>query len=363
MMISDMEDLANEIFYEIFDYLDGCDVYRSFSNLNSRFYQLLHSPLLLYKIKFHFESDDASTNTYQYLQPNQILSLHLSSQLHIDRCFSSFHTDASMHDHLQSICLEYIQSETLFGLLRNCIHLPRLTSLRICSCHQALESSQIYPLMFNLSKLKYLQFGTNDLKDSFSLPIADENQLSSEIEYLDIQHDVTFSQLATIMSYTPKLNRLEFTHEDENDPTVEMISAMELSKLTHVSMTIVYLECDQTEIFLRKLPSTLQILNFYVCGTDTTFLDFRMWEDLIQENFPQLQKFNYNYTVVPNDDDQFLFSDCMLDPFISPFWINRRWFVEVRRNREAISVVIKPYRYSSSGEFRRQNKGSTYSSF
>ena len=51
--IASIENLSNEIFYEIFDYFDGCDIYQAFSNLNYRFQQLIHSPSLLFKIEFH----------------------------------------------------------------------------------------------------------------------------------------------------------------------------------------------------------------------------------------------------------------------------------------------------------------------
>ncbi len=42
-MIDLGENLSNELFYEIFDYLDGYDIYKSFSNLNSHFNNLLNS--------------------------------------------------------------------------------------------------------------------------------------------------------------------------------------------------------------------------------------------------------------------------------------------------------------------------------
>ncbi len=39
--ISCLENLSNELFYEIFDYLDGCDIYNAFSNLNIHFQNLI----------------------------------------------------------------------------------------------------------------------------------------------------------------------------------------------------------------------------------------------------------------------------------------------------------------------------------
>ncbi|CAF5047989.1 unnamed protein product, partial [Rotaria sp. Silwood1] len=50
LIISSIENLSNELFNEIFDYLDGVDIYQAFSNLNYHFQQLLTSSYILYKI-------------------------------------------------------------------------------------------------------------------------------------------------------------------------------------------------------------------------------------------------------------------------------------------------------------------------
>ena len=44
--ISYLESLSNEIFYEIFEYLDGCDLIQAFSQLNQRFEDLIQHPSL-----------------------------------------------------------------------------------------------------------------------------------------------------------------------------------------------------------------------------------------------------------------------------------------------------------------------------
>ena len=50
--IKQLEDLSNELVYEVFDYLDGCDIHQAFSNLNGRFQCLLTNSLLPLKIQF-----------------------------------------------------------------------------------------------------------------------------------------------------------------------------------------------------------------------------------------------------------------------------------------------------------------------
>ncbi|CAF1225563.1 unnamed protein product [Adineta steineri] len=331
-MINSIENFSNEIFYEIFDYLDGCDIYKAFSNLNYHFSQLLNSSLLLYKIKFDFESDDLFMNNYQHMKsinPHQIFSLNLSSELYIDKFLSSFNIDSSL-DHLQSIYLENIQPNTLLILLKNCIHLP--------------YQCQIYLLIFTLPTLKYCKITSHGFKSSATLPFATDNQQLSMIEHLIIDHSVTFSELAAILSYTPKVYHLKFWHEDIKYPIIQMISSTELSKLTHISMNISYLEFDEFEIFLSKLASTLKSFNLVYTEKELEYLDFDIWEELILQNFPQLEKFYFDFNAYISDEDEFIFDGCICDQFISSFWINRQWFVEIVIEPDIISLTIKPYR-------------------
>ncbi|CAF4285507.1 unnamed protein product, partial [Adineta steineri] len=345
-MINSIENFSNEIFYEIFDYLDGCDIHRAFSNLNYHFYQLLNSSLLLYKIKFNFISDDLFLNNYQHMKsinPHQIFSLNLSFELYIDKFLSSFNIDSSL-DHLQSIYLLNIQPNTLLILLKNCIHLPRLLSLNIMSVHQLIDLCQIYLLIFTLPKLKYLKIISHQFKTPVPLPFATDNQQLSMIEHLIIDYSITFSELAAILSYTPKVYHLKFWHQDINYPIIQMISSIELSKLTHISMNISYLEFDEFEIFLSKLPSTLKSFNLVYTERELQYLDFDVWEQLILQNFPQLEKFYFEFGPYTYDEDEFIFDGCVCDQFISPFWINRQWFVEIVIEPDIISLIIKPYR-------------------
>ncbi|UJR26414.1 hypothetical protein I4U23_007746 [Adineta vaga] len=46
------ENFSNDIFYDIFHYLDGCDIYQPFYNLNQRFHELITSSHLLLRIRF-----------------------------------------------------------------------------------------------------------------------------------------------------------------------------------------------------------------------------------------------------------------------------------------------------------------------
>jgi hypothetical protein len=54
--ISCIENLSNEIFYEIFDYLDGYDIYTAFYNLNIRLKNLVMNSSLSMKIEISFKT-------------------------------------------------------------------------------------------------------------------------------------------------------------------------------------------------------------------------------------------------------------------------------------------------------------------
>jgi hypothetical protein len=47
-----IKNLSNELFYGIFEYLDGCYIYQAFYNLNRRFQELITSSSLLRKIQY-----------------------------------------------------------------------------------------------------------------------------------------------------------------------------------------------------------------------------------------------------------------------------------------------------------------------
>jgi hypothetical protein len=77
--ITSIENLSNEIFLEIFEYLTGFDIFEAFSHLNFRFQNLLNSSLLLLKIKFYFQSKCLLKHQcIHIINPNKhrIFSLH-----------------------------------------------------------------------------------------------------------------------------------------------------------------------------------------------------------------------------------------------------------------------------------------------
>jgi hypothetical protein len=133
--MTSIENLSNELFYEIFDYLDGYHVYQAFSNLNHHFKQLLNSSFLLFKIKYvRSKPGDVFMNNWKQMMcfnRQQIYSIDLWMSSYINEFFSSSFIIDSSFNHLQSLVLSELKSDILISVLIKLNFLPRLFSLNI----------------------------------------------------------------------------------------------------------------------------------------------------------------------------------------------------------------------------------------
>jgi hypothetical protein len=77
---------------------------------------------------------------------------------------------------------------------------------------------------------------------------------------------------------------------------------------------------------------------------DTTYLDANRWERFILENLPQLEKFylKYNAHFEDNYETPIYFGE--RDQFISSFWLERQWILEVEIEFDNLVYSIHPYK-------------------
>jgi len=176
--ITCIKNLSNECFYEIFDYLDGCQIYQAFSNLNYRFQQLLNSSSFLFKIKFDYStSEEIFRNNYEQIMVHdrhQIYSIDLCTMenefLTLSLCLIN-----SSCDRLESLVVVGIESDILHLLLTHYTCLPRLFSLNINTQYSYTldELSDIYRSIFALPKLKSFELATDPYDESqLTLPLS-----------------------------------------------------------------------------------------------------------------------------------------------------------------------------------------------
>ncbi|CAF0869092.1 unnamed protein product [Adineta steineri] len=74
-LVNSIENLSNDLFYEIYDYLEGLDICVAFSNLNSRFQQLITCSSIRYKMILDYSTTQELFWNYSKETKHQIYSI------------------------------------------------------------------------------------------------------------------------------------------------------------------------------------------------------------------------------------------------------------------------------------------------
>ncbi|CAF1540473.1 unnamed protein product [Adineta ricciae] len=360
--ISTIENLSNECFYEIFDYLAGCEIYEAFSNLNFRFQQILRSCSLAYKIISN-ESTSYEMFTKSY---RQIMRHHQSQilSIHIDVNDSQYLTASlfivnSQYIRLESLVFYTIEADPLYRLLQNLRELPRLFSLKI-DTQSSLTLKQInyaYQLAFALPKLNSFEFdtGIHDNRKVRLLSISTPKQMSG-ITRLFMGQSCSFQEVYPFLTYTPKLRRLILAYVvddqlDAEEENVEYTVPIILKNLTHLVIERCETKFDALRLHLERIR--LPELRFFRCKIDyipdfhgVTRFDADQWASLIEKHFPQLKichltypEWNFN-----SNGCEILEGNIQLNRFYAPFWVQRQWILNIVVNKRNIVVSIYPYK-------------------
>lgn len=145
-VINRLENFSNEVFYEIFDYLDGCDLLKAFSNLNHRFQTLIHHSSVLLKLT-HDNKTSIPMKHFckEVILPNKhrLFALHAVPNWDHGLCFDCSIFDRSF-ERLESLTLTQLTTDQL---PINCIYLiqlPRLYSLEVYLKSKSIERFFVY---------------------------------------------------------------------------------------------------------------------------------------------------------------------------------------------------------------------------
>ncbi|CAF4971149.1 unnamed protein product, partial [Rotaria sp. Silwood1] len=291
--ITCIENLSNELFYEIFEYLDGYDIYKAFCNLNTRFQRLITCSSISLNIKLCSNAPSEVKHCCKtVIIPNvhRILSLDLEGESIINDFFKHCIINSSFH-RLQSIALSRISIDRAVVLLFYLKSLPRLFSLTMNIEEEwNADLSDIYRMIFSLPSLKYNKLSLFSLFDvenaNIFVPLAPNEQFST-IEYLVINHICTLSDLISVLYHTPQLRHLICDNLVESDSNVQTEQSMTLSNLVYIRFNVCDINFDEFEIFM-KIFSQLQVLHISQ-EYGKAYLDADRWKRLIIKHMPHLR--------------------------------------------------------------------------
>lgn len=346
-----IEDLPNEIFYEIFDYLDFYDIYQTFSNLNTRFENLIHNSNLPVSINV---SSMSKSNLKHYqndvIMPykHRITSLHLSNPFSVDMIFSPVQI-VYRFERLRTLIFDNIKSKYLPNILKYLVKLPNLTSLTLIPIDRDHSLQNLYQCIVRLPVLKYCKISLPSPNYSvLSLPIATDK--TSPVEHLVLNCNLFLSDLNILLSYVPYLRRLKLSLLNGNRLDPSETFSCSCSNLTNLSVRMETVPFDKFETMAKKLFNRLEILHLSV-STNDDYLNGRRWEKLILSAMPRLDIFDLEYkNVIQNiDDNTRLIYNSHFGEFSTSFWFQRKWLFDYKfysedyRNR-VIFYSIHPYR-------------------
>ena len=321
------ESLANELLFNLFEYLSTADIICAFSNLNSRFNRIIFAHLhgCYLNFKSISKTDDLQTVCFRFLPSiaKRIVSIRISNERDYSKqnCLLAFyHKYLSKFTELQSITVCSLRSEPLMRrIMMELEYFQHLTHIKLIKCHSIFDGKDTTFLSNNiwtLSKLTHCYFDTDGIM--FSTP----TKTSSSIECLSIfGRSSRITDVKQILKRTPRLRTLAIEHRDLNgdDSLSSTIPLLTTLKLYDLRSRSVLMNLLQNMTNLHHLTVETKFLN----------LDGHQWEEIIDRYLPKLNifrlKMQRQYTDEKNNRNQV---DLLLDSFRTMFWLEKhQWFV------------------------------------
>ncbi|CAF1523883.1 unnamed protein product [Rotaria sp. Silwood1] len=348
------EDLANEILYEIFEYLDPYDIYKGFYNLSKRFQNLTINSNFLTKINISTISKLNFEDYYQnIIIPNRhrIKLLRLTNSFMVDIIFSPPRTILNF-DHLEILILDKVQIRYFTKVFRYLIKLSKLHSLTISLIGYNQSLDVIFSNIFHLQKLKYckIEYEIKNLEDK-PVQLYFTHRDFSPIECLIINGRFPFHRFSNLLWHLPELQHLSINCLVQLDDYVkqEKLPHIKLKYLKYVSLQFEFVYFNEFEKIIKEFFYHVQILRL-TTHFDEECLNAKRWEELIISHMPYLRIFDINH----NDyieNNNFTYHH-LINQFNSSFWMEKKWFFTHQHDQKNLSLSGILY---SNAPYRRKD--------
>ncbi|CAF3719468.1 unnamed protein product [Adineta steineri] len=343
-----LENLANELIYEIFDYLDINDIYFGFFYLNNRFQNLY----LNSNNAFQLNLSNISKEDFEYyhknvLEPNKnrIKILYLTNPFTIDLIFSPPRL-ISTYNQIEKLIFDNIHSKYLINILTHLICLPKLHSLILSSIDYIENPSILFIHICRLTKLKYCQL-TYQTKETRLIDFHQCQQ--SSIENFIINGYFPYESLEKFLICFPKLHSLSIHRLVRlGDYSFEInFNPIELKNLKSVSFELDSIYFELLKKIFKNFFKYIEILTISVFNSSANFFHAEKWEEFISSSLPNLRILDYQnrYSGAMNH----FICACRSGGFSSEFWTNKQWFFHNQYNDrlksdDGLFFTINPYR-------------------
>jgi hypothetical protein len=339
--MNQLEFLANELFLNLFEYLNDVDLIRGFYGLKFRFNNLLYSHLRNYHFDFRsIYKKDFDFICQQYLPSviHRIQSLHLSDNDDTPQQFDLFLLSSPSFQqfiHLQSLSLSNIRY--IYSINKLITQLPNLIHLNISACFLNYDLTNNIHLVNTIWSLPKLNHCKLENVICYETLLSAPTIVSLSLQHLIINNNsCNLTELVRLFEYTPCLEYLAISIWD-------LYSTEELCNDLH-SLKKFKLSFQGSSHVMMNLLKTMPNLCCLTIQTQRIMFDGYQWEEIIEQYLPKLKRFRFlmQFSLSQEKIDQ------LLQSFQTNFWISKhRWFVQCHLNpsdeNKLISLYTIPY--------------------
>ncbi len=328
-MSASFESLPVELLHRIFDNLDAqtilfsirpvCRLFRSVVNTHQTYNQYVVDLTLISKANFYV--------LCRWIKPENVISLVLSNDHRTSDQITLFisHVRLRQFTQLRSLTLLQIDENELNFILRQ-INLNLLSSFSFTirkydDRHTQTTNNLLVSTIAQVS-LRRLELGIEaERMSTISWPI------DCTIEYLVLNKGITMDNLHTILQCSPRLQTLIVKHsfkEIMNNNTLKSSFPICFRQLTSLTIEKLDTTMDELELFLLLTSS---LVSLKLIG-GPLLLDGKRWEQFIEKNLPQLEKFEFYFYEWKSTKQTQTDLELIIASFQTPFWIEqKKWLV------------------------------------
>lgn len=333
-MKSHAEHLPPEIWMCIFDFLEGHDIIRSFTHLNSFFDSLLRSPQMQFyiRIKENEFNERLPESTWSHIGLQNVGSLFVGRRK--GNCLIQFlRWHAPYLVCLRSLFIYLRKSKIHINIQFLIIALTQMSSLKCIRVKYFGKSDQN---VHNLQALTtYIFSGRSTIQNcSFITNMSDNNMTASKLsvnrllKHLEIS-SISSISLFSLLPFTPALSSLKATLDPSHGVLQENLI---LNHFTKAHIRIDRSQFSQLELF-KKLAPNLQSLRLEGCFDiqDDKYFNETLWHKLLDN----IEHFNiYLREFAYLEAQKTPLTDCIRN-------YNGKYWFDWEENGQLLSVYIK----------------------
>jgi len=309
-LISNFEDLSDDIIISIIEYLSLEDFITIFGKLNSRLACIIFDhPWTHHQLNIQIMDDKTLKSKLDFIE-NMKLTSRISSinirPFSIYRSIEIFHQYKSLDNFmnlralsLNNITLEETESIFTSENLSKLIYLTRLHinfSFGVESNDYSLRLERLISKILLHPSLRHCIIHTARSIDFSQI------ESSSPVEYLDIDC-CSFQSLYTLFEFTPSLRHLTASITIPSESRIQKISIPPL--LNSIKLYLSICAFDDLTIFLKRFPK-LQKLNIITYSVIESSTFTSSWFKLITEYLPALIKFKRESNVALENIEEYM---------------------------------------------------------